>query len=235
MNPAMNAGVSGGLAGALVTILNSWFIALHLAPMTADVATAYAVMLTAGFGYFFHVRSLPPLLTVAPASAVTPAAAVALLLAALLGSYLLFGIAPASAAGFGMPPLSSVFVGNLVFAIVIGIALAIALRRWRVPLAVTAVLMLAACAGSAPGGNSAPLPPLPQIDPVKAMYYLQAAGCITAEAAAVAAPIVQASADGAGNAVLAATAAGATVACKVSVPLPAVAAAAPAPAPSSSP
>ena len=58
MNPAANAGVSGGLAGAIVTIINSWFVALHFAAMTPDVASAYMVVLTALFGYFFHMRSL---------------------------------------------------------------------------------------------------------------------------------------------------------------------------------
>ena len=61
MNPAANAATSGGLAGAAVTIINSWFVALHFAPMTPDVATAYGIVLTALFGFVIHLRTSAPL------------------------------------------------------------------------------------------------------------------------------------------------------------------------------
>lgn len=113
------------------------------------------------------------------------------------------------------------------------------MKRSMCAILCAASLALAGCAssGSVAGGNTGPLPPanqLPQIDPQKVSYFLQAVGCITAEAAAVAAPVVQVIGDGKGNAVLAATNAGASVACKTTVPVAAVVAVPAAPASSAS-
>jgi hypothetical protein len=91
---------------------------------------------------------------------------------------------------------------------------------------VVSLLVLTGCS-SAPSSNGAlapaSSPQLPQLDPAKVSYFLQAVGCFTAEAAAIAAPVIAVEADGQGNAVLAATAKGATTACTTTVPIAAVA------------
>jgi hypothetical protein len=69
-----------------------------------------------------------------------------------------------------------------------------------------------------------------QADASKVLYYLQAAGCVTATLANAAAPVVQAVSDSKGNAVLSAIGADANVVCSVTLPAAAVAAAPAAPA-----
>lgn len=58
MNPASNAATSGGVAGAAVVVL-SWLLSFAHITVPADVDTALGILLTAGIGYFLHVRSLP--------------------------------------------------------------------------------------------------------------------------------------------------------------------------------
>lgn len=83
------------------------------------------------------------------------------------------------------------------------------------------ILLVSVLALSACGSTPQPI----QINQQTALWYLQAAGCITAQLAVAAAPVVQATSDGQGNIVLAAVGASAAVACKVSVPAAAVASA----------
>lgn len=78
-----------------------------------------------------------------------------------------------------------------------------------------ALFLLAGCAA----GTSGTVP----VDSAKALYFLEAAGCITNAAAAAAAPVVQATSDAQGNAVLAIVGGLSGIACKISVPAAAVA------------
>lgn len=66
-----------------------------------------------------------------------------------------------------------------------------------------------------------------QSDLANATYLMQAAGCLTANAASAAAPIIAVSGDEKGNQVLAATSASGTVLCQMTVPATAL----PVPAP----
>lgn len=61
MNAAANAATSAGVAGALVTVVN-WLLGLAALPvMPTEVQTAVAVLLTAGVGYYLHLRGDPAL------------------------------------------------------------------------------------------------------------------------------------------------------------------------------
>ena len=58
MNPAANAAVSGGVAGAAVVILNYVCTLIpHVGALPSEVQAAVAVLLTAGAGYYFHRKT----------------------------------------------------------------------------------------------------------------------------------------------------------------------------------
>lgn len=92
------------------------------------------------------------------------------------------------------------------------------------------VLVCAACSSTSTTAPTAALPSATtlQADASKALYFLQAAGCVVNAAGAAAAPVVQAVSDAKGNAVLSTVDSLSGKVCSVTVPATAVAAAVPA-------
>ena len=66
MNPAMQAGASGGLGGSL-TIVLSWLLSLAHVTVPDNVAIAMGVILTTAISYGIHRRTVAGVLAAAAA------------------------------------------------------------------------------------------------------------------------------------------------------------------------